>query len=322
MIHCFDDKIAKELGIEAACVLHNFAFWINKNIADNHNYFEGRYWTYNTREALSKLFPYMSQSKIYRVIGKLEEEGYLLKGNFNKSGIDRTTWYALTDKCIKFLFECGYTLIGYSEPNLQKCKMQVAEMNNASCRNEQTIPDSIYTDSNTKLTNVNCSIATHEETDLFGVESNNDPLPSDVFGFTAKGLDVTKKTIERTDKLFTQLTFPFDSEDFKRLFYVLMTQPKWRVKTKTLTAMQANLNEIAQFEEEFAKSLIQQSISKGWASLVYESTPKQYMQWLREKTGATNQYQQNNSQQYKTKQYFANDEHREIYERYLTETFD
>lgn len=175
---------------------------------------------------------------------------------------------------------------------------------------------------NTKSTNVDYSVSTHEKTDLFGVESNNDPLPSEIFGFTAKGLDVTKKTIERTDKLFTQLTFPFESEDFKRLFYVLMTQPKWRVKTKTLTAMQANLNEIAQFEEEFAKSLIQQSISKGWASLVYESTPKQYLQWLREKTGATNQYQQNNSQQYKTKQYFANDEHREIYERYLTETFD
>ena len=175
---------------------------------------------------------------------------------------------------------------------------------------------------NNKSTNVDYIVSTREETDIFGEQSNNDPLPSEVFGFTAKGLDVTKKTIERTDKLFTQLTFPFESEDFKRLFYVLMTQPKWRVKTKTLTAMQVNLNEIAQFEEEFAKSLIQQSISKGWASLVYESTPKQYLQWLREKTGATNQYQQNNSQQYKTKQYFANDEHREIYERYLTETFD
>lgn len=175
---------------------------------------------------------------------------------------------------------------------------------------------------NTTFSNEKDSVSAHEETDIFGNQSNNEPLPSEVFGFTAKGLDVTKKTIERTDKLFTQLTFPFESEDFKRLFYVLMTQPKWRVKTKTLTAMQANLNEIAQFEEEFAKILIQQSISKGWASLVYESTPKQYLQWLREKTGATNQYQQNNSQQYKTKQYFANDEHREIYERYLTETFD
>ena len=261
MTHCFDDKVATKLGVEAACVLHNFAFWINKNIADNHNYFEGRYWTYNTREALSKLFPYMSQSKIYRVIGKLEEEGYLLKGNFNKSGIDRTTWYALTDKCIKFLFECGYTLIGYSEPILQNCKMQVAEMNNASCRNEQTIPDSIYTDSNTKSPNGDYSIATREESVLFPVEKK--PLASEIFGFTAKALDVTKKVIERTDSFFDQLTFPFESEEFKKAFYVLMTQPKWRVKTKTLTAMQANLNEIAQFEEGIAMQFINHSITKA-----------------------------------------------------------
>lgn len=316
MIHCFDDKIAKELGIEAACVLHNFAFWINKNIADNHNYFEGRYWTYNTREALSKLFPYMNSSKIYRVIGKLEEEGYILKGNFNKSRMDRTTWYALTEKCINMLVSCGYTIIGYSDANYQKCKMQVENVNNASRMNEQTIPDSI-TDSNTKLTNVNYSIATREETDLFEVESNNDPLPSEVFGFTAKGLDVTKRIIERTDKLFTQLTFPFESDDFKRLFYVLMTQPKWRVKTKTLTAMQANLNEIAQFEEGFAMLLINQSISKGWASLVYESTPKQYMQWLREKTGVSGNTQPANN----TKSYFQSDEQRRMYQSYLTEDF-
>ncbi|MFK2750691.1 hypothetical protein ACIXUO_19465 [Bacteroides fragilis] len=315
MIHCFDDKIAKELGIEAACVLHNFAFWINKNIADNHNYFEGRYWTYNTREALSKLFPYMNSLKIYRVIGKLEEEGYILKGNFNKSRMDRTTWYALTEKCISMLVSCGYTIIGYSYANYQKCKMQVENMNNASCMNEQTIPDSIYTDSNTKLTNVNYSIATHEESVLFPVEKK--PLASEIFGFTAKALDVTKKVIERTDSFFDQLTFPFESEEFKKAFYVLMTQPKWRVKTKTITAMQANLNEIAQFEEGFAMLLINQSISKGWASLVYESTPKQYMQWLREKTGVSGNTQSANN----TKSYFQSDEQRRMYQSYLTEDF-
>ena len=170
---------------------------------------------------------------------------------------------------------------------------------------------------NTTFSKEKDSVCTHEETDLFGTQSNNEPSPSEAFGFTAKSLDVTKKTIERTDKLFTQLTFPFESEDFKRLFYVLMTQPKWRIKTKTLTAMQANLNEIAQFEEEFAKSLIQQSISKGWASLVYESTPKQYMQWLREKTGVSGNTQSANN----TKSYFQSDEQRRMYQSYLTEDF-
>lgn len=170
---------------------------------------------------------------------------------------------------------------------------------------------------NTTFSKEKDSVCTHEETDLFGNQSNNETLPSEVFGFTAKGLDVTKKTIERTDKLFTQLTFPFESEEFKKAFYVLMTQPKWRVKTKTLTAMQANLNEISQFEEGFAMLLINQSISKGWASLVYESTPKQYMQWLREKTGVSGNTQPANN----TKSYFQSDEQRRMYQSYLTEDF-
>ena len=168
---------------------------------------------------------------------------------------------------------------------------------------------------NTKSTNVDYSIATHEESVLFPVEKK--PLASEIFGFTAKALDVTKKVIERTDSFFDQLTFPFESEEFKKAFYVLMTQPKWRVKTKTLTAMQANLNEIAQFEEGFAMLLINQSISKGWASLVYESTPKQYMQWLREKTGVSGNTQSANN----TKSYFQSDEQRRMYQSYLTEDF-
>lgn len=167
----------------------------------------------------------------------------------------------------------------------------------------------------TKSPNGDYSIATREESVLFPVEKK--PLASEIFGFTAKTLDVTKKVIERTDSFFDQLTFPFESEEFKKAFYVLMTQPKWRVKTKTLTAMQANLNEIAQFEEGFAMLLINQSISKGWASLVYESTPKRYMQWLRENTGVSGNTQPANN----TKSYFQSDEQRRMYQSYLTEDF-
>lgn len=262
-------------------------------------------WDFSIRGILS--ITKEGRDAVYSAIKELKDHGYCeVSEQKDNNGKFKGYSYCFSDEALLQPHpEKPYTEKPYPENPTQLNTYIIKDLNN-----------------NTKSPTGDYSIATHEETDLFEVESNNDPLPSEIFGFTAKGLDVTKKTIERTDKLFTQLTFPFESEDFKRLFYVLMTQPKWRVKTKTLTAMQANLNEISQFEEEFAKSLIQQSISKGWASLVYESTPKQYMQWLREKTGATNQYQQNNSQQYKTKQYFANDEHREIYERYLTETFD
>ena len=267
-------------------------------------------WDFSIRGILS--ITKEGKDAVYSAIKELKQYGYCeVSERKDNSGKFNGYSYCFSDEALL-------------QPHTENPHTENPHTENPDTENPPQLNTYIIKDlnNNTKSTNVDYSVSTREETDLFEVESNNDPLPSEVFGFTAKGLDVTKKTIERTDKLFTQLTFPFESEDFKRLFYVLMTQPKWRVKTKTLTAMQANLNEIAQFEEEFAKSLIQQSISKGWASLVYESTPKQYMQWLREKTGATNQYQQNNSQQYKTKQYFANDEHREIYERYLTETFD
>ena len=153
--------------------------------------------------------------------------------------------------------------------------------------------------------------------DNIGINTKSTNVDYRIFGFTAKALGVTKKVIERIDSFFNQLTFPFESEEFKKAFYVLMAQPKWRVKTKTLTAMQANLNEIAQFEEGFAMLLINQSISKGWASLVYESTPKQYMQWLREKTGVSGNTQPTNN----TKSYFQSDEQRRMYQSYLTEDF-
>lgn len=267
-------------------------------------------WDFSIRGILS--ITKEGKAAVYSAIKELKQYGYCeVSENKDEKGLFSGYSYCFSDEALlKPLTENPYTENPHTENRYTENQPQL---------NTYIIKD---LNNNTTFSKEKDSVCTHEETDLFGNQSNNEPLPSEVFGFTAKGLDVTKKTIERTDKLFTQLTFPFESEDFKRLFYVLMTQPKWRVKTKTLTAMQANLNEIAQFEEEFAKSLIQQSISKGWASLVYESTPKQYLQWLREKTGATNQYQQNNSQQYKTKQYFANDEHREIYERYLTEKFD
>lgn len=262
-------------------------------------------WDFSIRGILS--ITKEGKDAVYSAIKELKQYGYCeVSENKDDKGRFNGYSYCFSDEALlQPLTENPLTVKPLAENPTQLNTYIIKDLNN-----------------NTTFSKEKDSVCTHEETDLFGNQSNNEPLPSEVFGFTAKGLDVTKRTIERTDKLFTQLTFPFESEDFKRLFYVLMTQPKWRVKTKTLTAMQANLNEIAQFEEEFAKRLIQQSISKGWASLVYESTPKQYLQWLREKTGATNQYQQNNSQQYKTKQYFANDEHREIYERYLTEKFD
>ena len=97
-MHMFNIEIANEYGIEEAIILQNISFWIDHNKANDKNFHDGHYWTYNSAKAFQKIFPYMSEYKIKRVLKKLEEEEILLTGNYNKSSYDRTKWYTLSKK--------------------------------------------------------------------------------------------------------------------------------------------------------------------------------------------------------------------------------
>ena len=98
MTHCFDVDIAKEYGILEAILLHYFDFWIQKNEANDTNFYDGYYWTYNSISAFIKLFPYASKSKLCTALNNLEKEGLIATSNYNKSSYDRTKWYRLTNK--------------------------------------------------------------------------------------------------------------------------------------------------------------------------------------------------------------------------------
>ena len=104
-------------------------------------------------------------------------------------------------------------------------------------------------------------------------------------------LDVRKSIIDKVDNYFERLVFPFDSEDFKRNFYILMCQPKWRTSQKSFSAIQANLNGLSKYPEEFALILIKESISKGWAALEYDSTPEKYEKWEKMKRSVKTEQQ-------------------------------
>lgn len=99
MQHHFDTEHAKEYGILEAVLINHFSFWIAKNKANKKNYFEGRYWTYNSNKALAELFPYVSESQIRRALDKLVSIGVLVKGNFSVNSYDRTLWYSFGDNC-------------------------------------------------------------------------------------------------------------------------------------------------------------------------------------------------------------------------------
>lgn len=100
MQYIFDIDDAVDYGVDEAIMLYNFKFWINKNIANSKNYFDGRYWTYNSINAFSKLFPFWSKKQIIRILNSLIKKGVLITGNYNKIGYDRTKWYALMDESI------------------------------------------------------------------------------------------------------------------------------------------------------------------------------------------------------------------------------
>lgn len=133
MQHHFDVNIAKKYGVLEAILLDHFMFWTAKNEANGSNYHDGLYWTFNSMKAMAKLFPYASEGRIRRALKKLEDEGLIATGNYNKSTYDRTIWYALTEngKCI-----------------CQNCKMEVSETKNGFSENDKPIPYTI-TDTDT-----------------------------------------------------------------------------------------------------------------------------------------------------------------------------
>jgi len=96
-VHSFDVEVAMKVGVPKAVLLYNLSFWIDKNRANNRHFIDGHYWTYNTAKAFSELMPYFNSKQIYRMLDSLEEDGYILKGKFNKDGYDQTTWYTVLE---------------------------------------------------------------------------------------------------------------------------------------------------------------------------------------------------------------------------------
>lgn len=147
MNHSFDKDIAVAYGLPEAIILNHMQFWIEQNEANNINFYDGSFWTYNTTKAYAEIFPYLSQRQIQCALKHLREEGILKTGNYNKSSYDRTLWYAFTE---------------YGKSIMQKCKMEDVKMSNGFDAQVKPIPDNntdnnpLYnTDNNTNASETN-----------------------------------------------------------------------------------------------------------------------------------------------------------------------
>lgn len=131
MTHSFDVEIAKVYGVNAAILLNHIVFWIQKNQANRRNFYDGTYWTYNSRSAFAEIFPYMSERQIKTALDKLIDGGIIRTGNYNRDAFDKSLWYALTEN--------GKSI-------MQKCQIDIAKMSDRYGENVRPIPDIEHTD--------------------------------------------------------------------------------------------------------------------------------------------------------------------------------
>lgn len=234
--------------------------------------------------------------RVYKNIKELADRGFIELSSFGK-----TKYLRFTEKCKTW--NRSETDFNQSENGLQDYNINIQQSENGL----NNSPKTDYNQSENGLqyyninnNNINNTIkkdakASKENPDGFSqadfLNEEKTVKASIVYGFTPELLDVRKQVIDKVDNYFAKLVFPFDSDEFKRNFYILMCQPKWRTSQKSFSAIQANLNGLSKYPEEFALILIKESISKGWAALEYDSTPEKYEKWEKMKRSVKTEQQ-------------------------------
>ncbi len=162
MHHAFNVEIAELVGVNAAIVFENLAFWVGRNKELGINLHEGRYWTYNSRKEYQRQFPYLGEKELRNAFNALTQAGLILVGSFNKLGFDRTLWYTLTEFGTAFgekanafgeranAFGEKANAFGERANAFGERTNAFGERANALCQNAEPIPD-INTDINADI---------------------------------------------------------------------------------------------------------------------------------------------------------------------------
>jgi len=127
VIHSFNTDDAEKYGVNAAILLSNIQFWVDKNKANGRHIHDGYVYTYNSVKAWGKLFPYMSSRAIRTALAKLVDAGVIQTGNFNQSTYDRTLWYGIKEDVLPFT---------------QSDTFHLSKTTNGFVQNDKPIPDS------------------------------------------------------------------------------------------------------------------------------------------------------------------------------------
>lgn len=177
----FDRTLAREIGDRHATVLQQVHYWIevNRKKKNKEVYKDGYYWTYRSiKKWHEEEFDYLSFSTVRRTFDDLIEDGYLITGEYNKFGADRTKWYRVNKDKISKLYEkitnekhlSNMTNANAQNEQMEMSKMSSSEMlkmsqpiqeNNKRLNKEnisyQSNNNIIYVDKNEKVNELNDS---------------------------------------------------------------------------------------------------------------------------------------------------------------------
>jgi hypothetical protein len=134
MHHSFDISSAAKYGVIEAILYENILHWLRVNKANGVNINDGKVWTYNSVQAYSRLFPYLTPKQIRRAIESLVKQNAIIKSDYNKANYDKTSWYSIPDESILAIGPEGQAIS-------PKGQMDVPEKANRSAQKGEPIPD-------------------------------------------------------------------------------------------------------------------------------------------------------------------------------------
>ena len=225
MEHHFNTDIAKDYGIEEAIILHSIFFWLSKNASNNKHFYDGLYWFYNSKKAFVEMFPYMNETKIFRLLKNLEEKDIIAKGNYSKDKWDKTNWYALTKNGIDYMVRNGYKNNDL-QSLLQNDTIERVKTNDGACQNERCI-NNYYTDIDTNRNKEEDTNVSPKKIDYQAIvdcwNEHNGKHLGKVTMLTQRRKDAIKKIMSDHN---------LDQEKFKLLLTTIPYADKWLYNPK------------------------------------------------------------------------------------------
>lgn len=214
MEYGFNIELAQKLGLNEAIMIRYFMFWIDKNKANERNFYDGRYWTYNTLASFGEIFPFWSKDQIRYTLKKLSEKNILITGNYNKNPYDKTLWYSINNDVIAELMKSDDEILPNADGNTpaSKCENPHIDVGNFPHRSGK-IPTPIPVVNTIEETYVN----THESAcEIFSIQEGVDEFCEDYKAI--KGCkDLTNKERDEILKVL-KIEKGYDKEFWRTVF--------------------------------------------------------------------------------------------------------